>query len=249
VKIAYAGDWHGNYRWARLAIEYAADLGAETILHLGDYGYDFSPDFRTSLEASLRRTNLTLQFVDGNHEDFTWLYKQPIGEDGRRQISEHVHHLPRGYRWEWDGVRFLAMGGAYSVDRRWRQLGVSWWSEEVITEEEIERAQAGGETDIMISHDVPQGVQVPGLNSSQWPRLEILRAEEHREQLRKVTDVAKPREVWHGHYHICYDRKVDLGYGPVLVHGLSMDATDLALNMAVIELVPLDYGVQSNPTV
>jgi hypothetical protein len=60
--------------------------------------------------------------------------------------------------------------------------------------------------------------------------------------------VAKPREIWHGHYHICYDRKVDLGYGPVLVHGLSMDATDLALNMAVIELeLPVNREPLSTP--
>lgn len=144
MKVAFAGDWHGNWIWARHAISYASDQGAETIIHLGDYGYDFTRTFLDSIEAALRRTNLTLQFVDGNHEDFTRLYSWSVGDDGRREISPRVHHLPRGFRWELDGIRFLALGGAFSVDRRRRVLGESWWIEETITNEQIQAASSGG---------------------------------------------------------------------------------------------------------
>lgn len=235
MKIALAGDWHANAQWAVTAIEYCHAEGAEHILHLGDYGYDFTPNFIDVVEFALRQANINLWFVDGNHEDFTWLYAQPILENGRRRISEHVHHLPRGYRWEWNGTRFLAVGGAYSVDRKWRKLGVSWWSEEVITDEQVREICAGGETDFLISHDTPSGYTIPGLNSGVWPPLEILRANEHRAQLRRIVDVAKPHQIWHGHYHVRYDKSVNLGYGRhVRVHGLDLDGSVLKDNIAII---------------
>ncbi len=238
MKIAYAGDWHANFYWAAKAIEYAKDLGAETIVHLGDYGYDFPPEFRTIVEDSLRRTGLTLQFVDGNHEDFTWLYKQPIGEDGRRQISERVWHLPRGYRWEWEGIRFLAVGGARSIDRKWRKLNHSWWQEEEITDEDINASIVGGEADVLVAHEAPEGFIIPGIKSHMWNREEVYRCEQHRIQLRRVVDLARPKEIWHGHYHVRYDKIANFGYGPVEIHSLDMDATELDRNILVIELQP-----------
>src|SRR6478609_1819971 len=118
MKIAFAGDWHANTDWAVRAIEYARGEGAEHILHLGDYGYDFEPGFRNKVELALAQAHIKLWFVDGNHENFTWLYQQPVSENGLRRISEHVYHLPRGFRWEWAGYKFLAVGGAFSVDRK-----------------------------------------------------------------------------------------------------------------------------------
>lgn len=238
MKIAYAGDWHANTSWSVGAIEQARDKGAEIILHVGDYGYDFHPGFRQQIEEALTRAGIELWFVDGNHEDFSWLSKVAIGRDGRRQISEHVFHLPRGYRWEWSGVSFLAMGGAYSVDRRWRKLNVSWWQEETITDEQIEKAIADGPVDVMISHDCPAGVDIPGLDktSNLFPYQAIMQSNEHRSQLRKVADAVRPREIWHGHYHRRYDALANFGYGEVEVHGLDMDATSFEDNVVLVDL-------------
>lgn len=239
MKIAFAGDWHANANWAVSAIEYARDHEADIILHLGDYGYDFRSKFREDVEQALARADMSLWFIDGNHENFTWLYQQPTLDDGRRKISDHVWHLPRGYQWNWGGTQFMAVGGAYSVDRKWRVLHKSWWLEEVLTDEQIEAACAGEKTDILISHDCPSGVHIPGVDDdgpSMWPPLEILRANEHRVQLRKIVDAIRPSEIWHGHYHVRYDALADFGYGRVEVHGLDMDATDLKTNVIIKEI-------------
>lgn len=239
MKIAYAGDWHANTKWAVRAIEYARAEGAEHILHLGDYGYDFTSDFKNEVELALAQAHIGLWFIDGNHENFSWLYKQPVQDDGRRRISQHVYHLPRGYQWNWDGVQFMAVGGAYSVDRKWRKLNTSWWLEELITDEEVEAACAGEKVDILISHDCPTGVIIPGIDTggpSMFPPLEILRANEHRTQLRKIVDAVHPTEIWHGHYHRHYDALANFGYGDVKVHGLDMDATNLSYNVVVVDL-------------
>lgn len=238
MKIAFAGDWHANARWGVHAIEYAASSGADIIVHLGDYGYEFTAQFRSQVERALTEAGLELWFVDGNHERFPKLLNYPLQPDGRRRVTGQVFHLPRGFRWEWDGVRFLALGGAYSIDRKWRVPHVSWWPEEEITHQQVADCIAGGPADVLVSHDCPTGVDIPGLSETAhlWPPLDLIRAENHRLQLRRVTDVVQPRWIWHGHYHRQYSATADLGYGPVEVRGLDMDGTSLAANVEVVDL-------------
>ncbi len=242
-RIALAGDWHMNTDYACRAIRYAADQGAEAVVHLGDYGFTFDAGFVRALERQLKAVKLPLLFVDGNHEDFDYLLSRPVGADGLRRISGHVAHLPRGFRWEWAGVRFLAMGGAHSVDRPWRTSGVSWWPEETITVRQAEDAAEAGPADVLIAHDCPAGVVIPGIDDRTgpppFPAAEIARSQEHRELLRALTDVVQPSVVWHGHYHVQYRQTVDLGYGPVVVNGLDCDGSDLAANVAVVDVVDL----------
>lgn len=239
MKIAYAGDWHANKHWATIAIQYAREEGAEHILHLGDFGYDFTPGFRNEVELALAQAHIDLWFIDGNHENFNWLYDQPSLDDGRRKISQHVYHLPRGYMWNWGETQFMAVGGAFSVDRRWRKLNKSWWLEETLTDEEIEAACRGDKADILIAHDCPWGVDIPGIDDgspSIYPADAIRESQMHRRQLRKIVDVIQPKEIWHGHYHRRYDALANFGYGHVEVHGLDMDATSLKDNVIIVDI-------------
>src|SRR5262245_61251493 len=107
----------------------------------------------------------------------------------------------------------------------------------------MELAGAGGRVDVLLTHDCPAGVVIPGLArfAHFWPPDEQVAATEHRQRLRQVVDNVQPRVIWHGHYHTDYSRVVDLGYGPVHVHGLSCDGTSLAGNVRVVaraDLVP-----------
>lgn len=63
---------------------------------------------------------------------------------------------------EWAGVRFLGLGGAFSVDRNARKVGRSFWFEETITDEEVELACENGKdgVDVMLAHDVFTGVDI-----------------------------------------------------------------------------------------
>ena len=240
-RIAFAGDWHANTRWAVAAVEYAERHGAEVIVHVGDFGYDFKASFVRSLDRALSGANMRLLFVDGNHENFPVLLRYPVRDSGLRQLTNRIWHLPRGFRWTWGGVRLLALGGAHSVDRPWREPGQSWWTQEVLTDTDITRAIEGGPADVMVSHDCPAGVDIPGLSESShlWPADEITAAEAHRVRLRTVVDAVKPRLIWHGHFHRRYVTTADLGYGPVTVHGLDCDGTTLAGNLAVVDLTSL----------
>jgi hypothetical protein len=238
ARIAFAGDWHANTRWGMAAIQYAADLGADVIVQLGDFGYEFRAAFLDGLDRALTRTGLRLLFVDGNHEDFPVLLRYPVRPNGLRQLTNRIWHLPRGFRWVWGRVRWLALGGAHSVDRPWREPGTSWWHEEAITDLDIQRSVAGGPADVLVSHDCPSGVDIPGLAESAhlWPAEELVAAEAHRSRMRTVVDAVRPRTIWHGHFHRQYSTAADLGYGPVTVHGLDCDGSTLDRNVMVVAL-------------
>ncbi len=246
-RIAFAGDWHANTHHAEIAIERAHAEGVQTILHLGDYAYVFPRRYLSAQEPLLARYGMHLLFVPGNHDDYRQLARYTVYPNGLIRIAPHIWALPRGYRWEWGGVRFLACGGAYSVDRHDRVPGIEWWPEEEITEQDI--AACGTErADVLLAHDCPAGVIIPGADdvdpaTLDIPWIDLLRSAEHRQQLRRIVDATRPRWIWHGHYHRLYQREVDLGYGPVTVTGLDRDGRPLADNLHVVDLAELTLAL------
>ena len=146
-RIVVAGDWHGNEEWAVSVIRRVPSLLAgesrRLILHLGDFGIWPDRDGKAYLDrvsGALAEAEAELWFVDGNHEDFSQLGKldENPGPDGRVPVVPRIMHLPRGYRWSWHGLTWLACGGAVSLDRAVRTEGVDWWpQEEITTEQEV----------------------------------------------------------------------------------------------------------------
>lgn len=104
--------------------------------------------------------NYTTLFVDGNHENHKLLNTYPVEEwNGGlvHRIRPSVIHLMRGQVYEIDGKKFFTMGGARSSDIAYRTPDVSWWEEELPTEEEIKVAVDNLEkhnckVDYVISH-------------------------------------------------------------------------------------------------
>jgi predicted phosphodiesterase len=150
--VAFVGDLHGNTERACNAVDWAAEQGAEAIIQVGDFAYDFHPWFLLKLQKTLENAGIHLGYVPGNHEDYRKLDAWQA-EHGCTAIPvrPNIHYLPRTYRWEWSGIRFLAMGGAVSVDKTWRTPGVEWWPRETIDWHEAQKACDDGLTDVLIS--------------------------------------------------------------------------------------------------
>jgi hypothetical protein len=215
ARVSLAGDWHGAGRWGARCLQQAAAQNSAGVLQLGDLGIWPGRDGTTlldTLERAVDRAGIPLWFVDGNHEDFWQLLALPVDPaTGLRQLRPGVYHLPRGTRWSWHGLTWLALGGATSLDRVGRTEGVSWWPEEALTIADADRAVAGGPVDVMVTHDAPAGVTVPGAGSYLWREETMNASYLNRELLREVVDVVGPTHLFHGHFHTAYTADLDLG--------------------------------------
>lgn len=240
-RIAFSGDWHANTVWAHKMIDYARDEQADAIVHLGDFGWQFARFFVQTMAGMLRRAKLPLYFVDGNHENFDRLLAFPLQPDGLRKVADNLFHLPRGHRFTWGGVRFLACGGAVSVDRHRRVEGRSWWPQETITCADIAACEQGGPADVLLAHDCPAGVEIPYLHKTRhfFPEHLIGESEAHRTRLLAVAAATTPGLILHGHYDRRYTTRADLGWGPVTVHGLDKDESTRQDNMLVLDIAQI----------
>lgn len=210
-RIMLAGDSHHDPVHMRWVIDEAHRTGCEAIVSVGDFGYwprySYGIDFLRRTTDRLAKRGIDLYFVDGNHEDFEELLDPAhpqagpfrlVGQPARADGRGGIWHIPRGARWDWQGVRFLGLGGAFSVDKDARTQGVDWFPQETITMGEVWRIlEQPGEADILVAHDCPHGVMF--LN-----QLAKQRHPESAANTRAVLQVAtavKPVMVVHGHYH------------------------------------------------
>lgn len=181
-----------------------------------------------AVDAQLWAYNLEEFYLGGNHENYDHLYgtEWPIVE-GFWQTGPQRFYIPRGHRWTWSGIRFLAMGGAASPNKddllRWEaRSGLQrywYWPQETITEADFYRATATPDAvDIMVTHDCPQSVRVPGLKP--FSRDTMREAVNNRLALDEIVRIARPQWLYHGHLHWRYNTVLYLDGHRVQVHGL-----------------------------
>ena len=248
-KLMMAGDWHGNLPWAFKAINYAKANGVDTILHVGDFGWwkagQSTWRYLKEVDAELKHCGIQLYWVDGNHEDHSFwnTFNVPGAEPVPLSSYSSICHLPRGYRWEWWGDTWMALGGAYSVDRSFGTEGETWWHGETLDAEQVEYACRPGKVDIIVAHDAPAYVKVPGIvpgkavwlnmggKPRQVPGYALDEAQSHRDLLQMIVNKVKPVELYHGHYHKAYNALCSIAEGGyVNVRGLDKDETTMAAN-------------------
>jgi predicted phosphodiesterase len=225
-RIVFAGDWHGYLGQAMRTVQAAHKDGIKTIIHVGDFGIWSGKEgmkYLFRLNKMLEEFDMTLYFVDGNHEDFPLLYEYRIMKDGTRRVRPRIFHLPRGLVFEWNDLHLLAFGGAFSVDRNSRVLGRTWWQEETITDADIatalENVALAPKIDIMVCHDSPASVPNPlvdnpvsQVNAMRFFGVDAIeQATEHRKRLDAVYHAAKPALLIHGHYHEWFSGRTQYG--------------------------------------
>lgn len=236
-----AGDWHGNTRWAASAISSVGSRGARTILHLGDYGYTFEARFREAVEQALAEYDMQLLFVRGNHDDTSYLEQLERDGEGCGIVSPRVRHLRDGQRLTVGDEVAVALGGAASIDRSGRLVGVSWWPDEITPNAAIDRAIADGPAQIVVAHDCPAGVDLAldprfGAYYEDTDPGVLDYCEENRLRLWEVATELRPRLWLHGHYHQLTRGHVDHGGGQeTAVIGLDCDGTAMERNLLWLE--------------
>ncbi len=240
MRLAFAGDWHLHLGWAPRVVRAAASAGAERLIQLGDFGFWRSKHgaaYLAEVDRAAQEAGLQVWVVPGNHEDYDLIAQMPVDHAGRSVAAGNVLILPRGHRFTLDGVSFVAVGGAVSVDRDSRVPGRSWWPQEAVTADDEARIVAeGAAAHVLLCHDSPAGVQLPLAPPSpravqrQGPvRYE---AREHRGRIRRIADATRPAWILHGHYHVGFRARLRAATYTSDVVGLDQDGTPGNLALA-----------------
>jgi hypothetical protein len=161
--IYITGDTHGDIDFKKLKTYFAYRYTSEKdiLIILGDAGIIWSKTENYVFDYSC--LGPTVLFIDGNHENFGLLKKFPIVEiysGHAHRINNKIYHLLRGEIFKINGLSFLAMGGATSIDRYAREEGVSWWQDENILDSDIDNAIQNlkayrGSVDYVLTHCAP----------------------------------------------------------------------------------------------
>ena len=204
-KIIIVGDIHGAY--PRLRYDISRSYTDAYIIQVGDFGFGFhKPNYyKTELEdvsKTLTKTNCHLYVIRGNHDDPSYFAEtnNPFGFDNITVLADYseLNLL---------GKSILLVGGAVSVDRRFREDGKSWWSDEDFNLKlEDQFPYKDRQYDLVVTHTRP-GVcgAFKGFDNIQYwcdqdPDLKNDLIDES-QQLDYLYERTKPKDWYYGHFH------------------------------------------------
>ena len=166
--IYITGDRHGKYA-DLFEFCYFNDTGiSDVMIILGDAGINYHLDNRdVMLKETLRNLPITLFCVHGNHEERPEnikSYQTKIFHDGIVYYEEKYPNIlfaKDGEIYDFDGIRTMPIGGAYSIDKDYRIMnGFEWYASEQPSEAIKERVRKalsnnGNKIDVILSHTCP----------------------------------------------------------------------------------------------
>ena len=169
----------------------------DILILLGDIGLNFenTPENRAFTDAFLRLQK-NIAFIDGNHENFDYLYNFSEEEwNGGKvhRLTDHIVHLMRGNIYTIKYKTFFVFGGCKS-SQKWKDRGL-WYPQEEATEEEYQLAyrnllQHHMQVDYILTHKYEKGEMEADSNLS----------------LQLLTDYIDTKvsfKYWYsGHWHI-----------------------------------------------
>lgn len=162
-RIFVCGDVHGDIDIGKIDLFVMGNkdlVKSDILLVCGDWGAIWDGDnYDKEMIEKWENYPFTTLVTCGNHENYDLIEKLPVVKrfGGRAyKVSETVYIALRGEVFNIYGKTFLSIGGADSHDREWRTTGISWWPQEVITEQDkekiLENIKDYSEVDYIISH-------------------------------------------------------------------------------------------------
>lgn len=217
-RIFVTGDTHGH-----LDIQKVFKFGDEHpeldkedyLIICGDFGviWHYKDDYDDTTEYYLKaldRLPFTTLWLDGNHENFNELETYPMTEMFGcpvRKISNSVFHLERGYVYIINNKKIFILGGATSIDKKYRTENESWWPQENIMPEDIDRAHKSLArhnhlVDYVMTHCAPTKFAEEIITKNEWNYIFDFN-EAKLDDLRRMPLYFK--KWFCGHYHEDYD--------------------------------------------
>ena len=157
--IRFLADVHGGKDASGLEKYLKTREDGDLLIILGDMELHFGDsEENRAFSAWFETLDAPIAFLDGNHENFTYLNGLPVEEryGGKvHRLSDNIVHLMRGEIYTIEGKTFFVMGGCAS-SQKWKDLGL-WWPEESPDREEIANAyenlkKHGDRVDYILTH-------------------------------------------------------------------------------------------------
>lgn len=238
MRILLAGDTHGNTKHVFYLIRKARLMDCDRVVVVGDFGYwEHRDEGILFLDAVTNYAReIPVYFIDGNHDKTSLIlrkYDSPefTDEEGFLLVRPNIRYARRGLRWTWDGCRFIALGGARSVDKdvslekekESYPPETLWFPEEEMTDEDMKQIlQDTSLVDVILAHDKPRG------SDPQWNRKLYDICIPNQDRLQRAVEALDPKLFIHGHLHYPYVHQMWHSH-----HGITRD-------MSVTTVIGLD---------
>lgn len=192
------GDIHGYYYDAEVVLNRAIKKynTPDQVIQVGDYGFG---EWQGVTHTWRRKDkSFPIYFIDGNHENFNDLEKYIP--------QNNIIHQVRGSEKIIEGKKVLFCGGGTSIDRMYRKENKSWWPQEKITVQDIEKCLKCENPEVVITHECPDCVfeELP-LNG----KIDNIDCINDRKLLQVLMDEFKPKVWIFGHYHIKFEAELN----------------------------------------
>jgi Icc-related predicted phosphoesterase len=188
MKVLITGDLHMEFGQLNELIN---KKKPDMIICAGDFGYWPNISWGVPLTNICLQKAKKLLWCDGNHEDH-WALRDRTTDE----LAPGIIYMPRGSTYTLDdGRTIMFMGGAHSIDKQWRTVGVDWFPEEIITQKDMVNLP-DVKVDIIISHTCPGELVTTLLKH--YPEKGF---EPSNEALTELWKMYKPSLSFFGHWH------------------------------------------------
>ena len=170
-RLFITGDTHGSLELKKLSnknFPLARELTKDDIIIIcGDAGFLWNNTKETQYWDDWAEDRpFTIISCFGNHSNYTALRSIPITTwNGAkvRKVRPHVMYIENGEILTLNNQTFFFQGGAHSIDKAYRTLGISYWEEEIPYYQEFQHAAANlqkynDKIDYIISHTGPNSL-------------------------------------------------------------------------------------------
>ena len=216
--IYITGDKHGDYRDVfDFCYKYKTDIN-DILIVLGDAGINYHLDeFDYILKNKLRELPITLFCIHGNHEERPENIKKYNTKKFHNGIVYYEEEYPNilfakdGAIYDFNNLKTLVIGGAYSIDKNYRILmGYNWYPSEQPSDEikkmvrDVLR-EVNNKVDVILSHTCPFKYLPYEAFISGVDQTKVDKSTE--EFLDEIENNTKYNTWYCGHYHI--DKRID----------------------------------------
>ena len=205
--ILFLGDNHGN--WSDLLFKIKTQkISNCIIISVGDMGIGFSPkqDIKNceSLNDVFKKSDINFYGIRGNHDD-------PSAFKGDSRICLDNFELIEDYSvYEHNSKLIQFVGGAISIDRTGRRVGISYWENEGV----VFNRESCQKVDVLVTHTTISKCFPKEFNEMVygWAREDAYLLEDlndERSILDEIFKICNPSLHLYGHFHSSYTEEID----------------------------------------